>query len=69
MDKASAYIVKLDKNLRYITQLSKQYQQELVLKRHGNVTKSNQNLYRPGEFILLQLDPSKRKPNKLYPKF
>ena len=69
MDKASAWVVKLDQNLRYITQISKQYQQELVLKRHGNVTESNQNLYQPGEFILLQLDPSKHKPNKLYPKF
>ena len=68
MDKASAYVVKLDQNLRYITQRSKQYQQELVLKRHGNVTKSNQDLYSPGEFIL-QLGPSKHEHNRLYPKF
>ena len=69
MDKASAYVVNLDKNKRYITELSNQYQQELVLKRHGNVTESNQNIYLPGELILLRLDPSKHKPNKLHPKF
>ena len=69
MDKASAYVVNLDKNKRYITELSKQYQQELVRKRHGNVTESNQNIYRPSELILLRLDPAKHKPNKLHPKF
>jgi hypothetical protein len=69
MDKCSAYVVELDKNLRYITQVSNQYQQELVSKRNGKVTEANQDLYQPGDYILLRLDPAKHKPNKLYPKF
>ena len=69
LDKCSAYVVELDKNIRYITDISNKYQQELVLKRNGNITVANQGLYQPGDYILLQLNPTKHKPYKLYPKF
>ena len=42
LDKASAYVVKLDRNIRYITELSKQYQAELVQKRGTPVTETTQ---------------------------
>ena len=64
-----AHVVQLDKNIRYITELSKQYQAELVRKRGTPVTKATQQRYQPKDFILLQLDPSKCMPNKLNPKW
>ena len=67
LDKASAYVVELDKNIRYITELSKQYQAELIQKCGTPVTEATQQRYQPKDFILLQIDPSKHKPNKLYP--
>ena len=69
IEKTHEYVRLLQVNLRLLTDLSKQYQDELVKERTKNSSSETQNHYSAGDFVLFQLNPSDPLPNKLHPKY
>ena len=64
------YIKLLDTNLKLLTTISKKYQAQLAAERTANnPTEQQQNMYMPGDFVLMQYDHTKPLPNKLFPSF
>ena len=63
------YVRLLDVNLQLLTEISKRYQDELVVDRTSKSDPVLQNQYQAGDFVLFQLNPDNPLPNKLHPKY
>ena len=63
------YIKLLDENIKTVRDLSKKFQDNLVLERTLNTPAEKQNMYQPGDLVLFQLNPDNPRPTKLSPRY
>ena len=71
MDESSAagYVSILNENLQKIRAVAMDVQRKIQDKRKSATPTHTLNEYQPGDLVLLRLDPTQHKPNKLYPRF
>jgi len=71
MDESSAagYVSILNENLQKIRAVAMDVQRKIQDKRKSATPAHTLNEYQPGDLVLLRLDPTQHKPNKLYPRF
>jgi hypothetical protein len=67
--KTNEYVKLLSANLDLISDLSKQYQDQLVQDRIKDSLPEYQNQFQPGDFVLFQMNPEQHLPFKLHPRF
>lgn len=69
-EKTHAYVRRLDQQIRYLMDKSKQYQAELISKRLQTTTTEQQNMYQEGDYVLVKMDADgNRLPTKLSPRY
>jgi hypothetical protein len=59
----------LNDNLKTLTAASKNFQDDIVKSRTRNNDPDNQNMFQPGDYVLLQQDASQPRSTKLAPKY
>jgi len=69
MQRVSAYIKLLDKDLQTIRDISDKVSSEIARERTSKVPLDKQNKFQPGDFVLWQINPSQHKETKLSPRF
>ena len=64
-EKSHVYLRLLDEDLQRLLELSRQAHLEVIAKRRTPVTEATQNIYSPGDLVLVQRDLDKPLPTKL----
>ena len=68
--RTNIFVRLLDQQLQYLADKSKQYQAELIAKRTQETPAAQQNLYQPGDYVLVKMDADgNRPPTKLSPRY
>ena len=70
VQRTHAFVKLLDEQLQYLSDKSKQYQAALIDKRTSETPAERQNLYQPGDYVLIKMDAEgHRPPTKLSPRY
>ena len=64
-EKSQAYLRLLNEDLQHLLELSRQAHLEVIAKRRTPITEARQNVYMPGDLVLVQRDMDKPLPTKL----
>jgi hypothetical protein len=68
-DQPSEFVRLLNDNIRSLNETSKRFQDELIKERTKDNCPEKQNMYQPGDFVLLKRDTDYPRPTKLSPQY